>query len=71
MLCNKYEKLSHYERIVYIGELLHACQSVDYFFEQGEDIIKNAKRTGVFEGVIILPETINENESIKQETKID
>ena len=67
MLCNKYEKLSHYERIVYIGELLHACQSLDSFFEQGEEIIKNAKRTGVFDGVVILPET-NETE---QETKID
>ena len=63
MLCSKYEKLSHYERIVYIGELLHACQSVDYFFEQGEEIIHNAKRTGIFEGVVILPDTNEINET--------
>lgn len=66
MLCQKYNELSHYEKMKYIGELLHACQSIDYYFEMGEEIIKNAKRTGVFEGVVILPEQTKCDEMQKQ-----
>jgi hypothetical protein len=56
MLCKNYDKLGHFEKIVYIGELLHACQSDDNFFNQGEAIIKSAKKMGLFEGVVILPD---------------
>lgn len=56
MLCKNYDKLGHFEKIVYIGELLHACQSDDNFFNQGESIIKSAKKMGLFEGVVILPD---------------
>lgn len=55
MLCENFENLSHYEKITYIGELLHACQSDNYFFKLGEDIIKSAKDVGLFDGVKILP----------------
>ena len=56
MLCKNYEQLGHFEKIVYIGELLHACQSDDSYFNQGKAIIESAKRMGVFEGVVILPD---------------
>jgi hypothetical protein len=56
MLCKNYDKLGHFEKIVYIGELLHACQSDDNFFNQGEVIIQSAKKIGLFEGVVILPD---------------
>jgi hypothetical protein len=56
MLCKNYEKLGHFEKIVFIGELIHACQSDDSYFNMGKSIIESAKRMGIFEGVVILPE---------------
>lgn len=58
MLCKKYDELSHFDKVTFIGELIHACQSDDSFFKQGEDIIKNAKQMGLFNGVVILPDHI-------------
>ena len=63
MLCKNYEQLGHFEKVVYIGELLHACQSDDDFFNKGKSIIESAKKNGVFEGVTILPDIIKEQES--------
>lgn len=58
MLCKKYDELSHFDKVTFIGELIHACQSDDSFFEQGEAIIHNAKQMGLFNGVVILPDHI-------------
>ena len=63
MLCKNYEQLGHFEKIVYIGELLHACQSDNDFFNMGKTIIESAKKCGIFEGVIILPDV----EKLKEE----
>jgi hypothetical protein len=62
-LCKSYNELSHFDKIQYVGELLHACQSDEYFFKLGEDIIKSAKDTGLFNGVVILPELPQQNEN--------
>lgn len=71
MLCENYNNLSHYDKMKYIGELLHACQSDNYFFTIGENIIQSAKDSGIFEGVIILPEqTKSYNEAIKADGEI-
>jgi hypothetical protein len=71
MLCENYNNLSHYDKMKYIGELLHACQSDNYFFSIGENIIQSAKDSGLFEGVIILPEqTKSYNEAIKESGEI-
>ena len=67
MLCKNYEQLGHFEKIVYIGELLHACQSDDSYFNQGKAIIESAKRMGLFEGVVILPDV----EKLKQENNAE
>lgn len=56
MLCKSYDELSHIQKIVYIGELIHACQSDDHFFNLGEMIIESAKTKGTLDGVVILPE---------------
>ena len=56
MLCKNYDELSHVQKIVYIGELIHACQSDDHFFNLGEMIIESAKNNGTLDGVVILPE---------------
>jgi hypothetical protein len=63
MLCKNYEQLGHFEKIVYIGELLHACQSDNDFFNMGKTIIESAKKCGIFEGVVILPDV----EKLKKE----
>lgn len=68
MLCENFNNLSHYDKIKYIGELLHACQSDNYFFTIGENVIKSAKDSGLFDGVVILPEqTKSYNEAIEKE----
>ena len=54
-LCKSYNELSHVDKIQFVGELLHACQSDEYFYNLAIDIIKSAKDTGIFNGVVILP----------------
>jgi hypothetical protein len=63
-LCKSYNDLSHFDKIQYVGELLHSCQSDEYFFKLGEDIIKSAKDTGIFDGVVILPIQNNNEENL-------
>lgn len=66
MLCTKFSELSHYDKVKYIGELLHACQSDDFLYSIGENIIQTAKDTGLFDGVVILPEQTKSYESTKK-----
>jgi hypothetical protein len=62
-LCKSYNDLSHFDKIQFVGEILHACQSDDYLFKLGTDIIKTAKDIGLFNGVVILPELPEQNEN--------
>lgn len=55
MLCDKYQRLVPKEKSNFIGELLHAVQSDDDFFDLAEEIIQLAYRRGLFNGVIINP----------------
>ena len=55
--CKKYLELAPVEKIMYIGQLLHATQSDDVLFELGKDLIDLAMLNGVFNGVIINPDT--------------
>ena len=66
MLCKNFSELSHYERIKFIGELVHACQVHNAFFNTGKKIIEVAKEKGVFERAVILPEKIEQYETISQ-----
>ena len=64
MLCKKYDELSYFDKVTYIGELLHACQSDDLLFDEGNTLITKAKSIGLFNGVVILPDHIKtENNS--------
>jgi hypothetical protein len=64
MLCKKYDELSYFDKVTYIGELLHACQSDDLLFDEGNILITKAKSMGLFNGVVILPDHIKtENNS--------
>lgn len=70
MICKNYDSLSHMQKIVYVGELLHSCQSDDDLFLMGLSLIELARQKGLLDGVIILPETneINETNETNQLT---
>lgn len=61
MNCELYQALSVVEKYEYIGKLLHAAQSHDYFFMAGQKIIEAAEEKGFLNGVTIMPEIIGEN----------
>ena len=62
MLCEKYNRLLPIERVLLIGELLHAMQSDNDFFDKSVRIIRTAKRKGLFDNVKILPDLKNDLE---------
>ena len=55
MICEEFDKLSHRERIEYIGKLVHSVQSHSYLFELGQMIVNHAEATGLLTDVIINP----------------
>jgi len=64
MLCKEYQELSHFEKIKYIGELVHACQTNNTLFETGLSIIEKAKSEGIFDKATILPPKTDNDERI-------
>lgn len=71
MICKNYDSLSHVEKIVYVGELLHSCQSDDELFLMGLSLIELARQRGLLNGVVILPEGSQENNIICQERQME
>lgn len=71
MICKNYDSLSHVEKIVYVGELLHSCQSDDELFLMGLSLIELARQRGLLNGVVILPEGSQENNTICQERQME
>lgn len=62
MICEKYDKLSIVDKILFTGELLHACMNDDRLFELGKQVIELGYVRGVFNGVQILPQRTDENQ---------
>lgn len=60
MICEKYESLSIVDKIMFTGELLHACMNDDRLFELGQQVIELGHTKGVFNGVQILPQRTDE-----------
>ncbi len=58
MLCDKYQQLSHIDKVKYIGSLIHAVQSSNNLFSLGEKLIQVAEDIGLFTGVTILPDPL-------------
>jgi hypothetical protein len=56
MLCNKFTELTPKERVIFIGELTHACMNDDFMFDIGKQIINIAENKGLFDNVKIMPE---------------
>lgn len=61
MLCDKYDKLSHLDKIRFIGELCHASQSDNEIYELAEGLIALAITKGLFKNVTIMPDNNNES----------
>jgi hypothetical protein len=61
MICDLFNNLTPKERVEYIGELIHACQSDDVMYQIGKEIIKQGNQRGLFEGVVIFPDVKNVN----------
>lgn len=55
MLCEKYDKLNHLDKVRFIGELCHAAQSDNEMFELAEGLIQLAITKGLFKNVTIMP----------------
>ena len=55
MVCQSYLEMSPKEKILFIGQLNHACMSNETLFEMGKEIIELANLLRVFEKVTILP----------------
>jgi hypothetical protein len=63
MLCKSYFELTPVERILFIGELTHACMCDDDLYELGKKLIELGMKKGIFNNVNILPEDnkLNDN----------
>lgn len=55
MICDKFNNLSPLEKVLFVGELIHAVQFDETSYTIGQEIISLAKRKGIFEGVVINP----------------
>jgi hypothetical protein len=64
MICKNYSELSPFEKIMFIGELTHACMFDDELFRIGNKLIETAKAKGVFDSVKIMPENLNNPEDV-------
>ena len=53
-------ELTPVEKIYYIGQLLHVCQSNEVLFKIGKDLIQSGKMRGLLDGVKIIPQTEND-----------
>ena len=62
MLCSEYEKLTTIEKVIFIGELQHACQSDNELFEMANKLLSLAIVKGLFKNVTILPHNNISNE---------
>lgn len=56
MICENYDMLSHEEKIILIGEVVHILQSDNECFNKITMLLNEAQRKGVLDRVKILPE---------------
>lgn len=60
MICENYDKLSHAQKVIFIGQLTHAAQSDNDVFDLANHLITLAVAKGLFNGVEIIPERPDE-----------
>jgi hypothetical protein len=59
MICNKYSNLTPVDRVLFIGELTHACMGDDDLYEMGQALIDLARQKGLFDNVVIMPQVLD------------
>lgn len=59
MVCTNFSKLSPREKVIFIGELTHACMNDSEMYEMGVSLIQIATARGIFDNVKIMPESDN------------
>lgn len=57
MICKEFDELTPQEKTTYIGQLVHSVQSDSELFKTGQMLISVAKKKGLFDNVIINPQT--------------
>jgi hypothetical protein len=55
MVCKKFSEMTPVEKVLFIGELTHACMSDDDLHDMGSSLIEIAKAKGIFNNVKINP----------------
>jgi hypothetical protein len=55
MNCEEFMVLSEMEKAIFIGQLVHVCQSDPVLFEAGKKLIERGERKGLFKGVKLFP----------------
>jgi len=67
MNCNEYQNLTPLERTKFIGQLVHASISGSKYFKMATKLIENAHKEGLFNGVVINPEVLEDNNELNHE----
>jgi len=55
MICEKFNHLTPFEKVIYIGKLVHAVENDDILFDAGNEIIELPNNKGIFKGITIFP----------------
>jgi len=63
MICNKFAELTPKEKVLFIGELTHACMNDDEIYGLGVAIINFATSKGIFENVKIMPDNNDDSKN--------
>lgn len=65
MVCKNYAELSPLEKVMFIGELTHACMFDEALYEMGKGIISIASEKGMFDNVTIMPSSDSDYQKIE------
>ena len=63
MICNRFSELTPKEKVLFIGELTHACMNDDHLYELGLTIINEAIAKGIFDNVKIMPDNNDDSKN--------
>lgn len=61
MICQEYDNLTSVEKLIMVGKIVHGLQSDSTIFKFTQDLIKMSEMRGLFDGVTINPEQLEED----------
>lgn len=68
MVCQKFSEKNPLDKVMFIGELTHACMNDDNLHDMGIALIEIARKKGLFDNVKIMPSSQNDVD-INEENK--